>query len=113
MKCLQAYHWPGNVRELENAVMRGLALSSGTLIEPQDFDLHGKSIGQPKRAYEPRSIKELKDHAAVCALRATSGDKAAAARLLGIGKTTLYRKLKVMRAIASVLLFGLIISHPN
>ena len=113
MKFLQAYDWPGNVRELENAVMRGLALCSGTLIEPQHFDLHGESIGQPKRAYEPRSIKELKDHAAVCALRATSGDKAAAARLLGIGKTTLYRKLKVMRAIASVLLFGLIISHPN
>jgi len=46
-------------------------------------------------------MKELKDHAIVCALRETGGDMAAAAHLLGIGKTTLYRKLKVKSAIAS------------
>jgi two-component system response regulator HydG len=101
MKYLQAYHWPGNVRELENAVMRGLALSAGPLVEPQHFDLHGESIGQPKRACELRSMKELKNSAVVCALRETGGDKAEAARLLGIGKTTLYRKLKVKSAVAS------------
>ena len=101
MKCLQAYHWPGNVRELENAVMRGLAFSTGSLIEPQHFDLHGESIGQPKRVYAVRPMKELKDRAVVCALRQTGGDMAATARLLGIGKTTLYRKLKVKSAVAS------------
>ena len=101
MKYLQAYHWPGNVRELENAVMRGLALCSGSLIEPQHFDLHGESIGQPKRACEVHTMKELKDRAVVCTLRQAGGDMAATARLLGIGKTTLYRKLKMKSAVAS------------
>jgi len=100
LKYCQDYHWPGNVRELESAVMRALTFRSGTVIMPLDFGLPGESIGQPKRAYELRLMKELKGDAIVRALQVTGGNRLAAALVLGIGKTTLYRKLKQGRAIA-------------
>jgi two-component system response regulator HydG len=91
-----AYDWPGNVRELENAVERALALASGPLLHVGDLpsNLQQTSV---EHAPEPEgllSLEELERRAIGRALRETSGDKLAAARLLGIGKTTLYRKLK-------------------
>jgi two-component system response regulator HydG len=96
MSRLMAYDWPGNVRELENAVERGLALGSGVAITLTDLPTnlqHGlfeRSLGTDDLV----PLEELERRAIFRALRETGGDKLAAARLLGIGKTTLYRKLK-------------------
>jgi two-component system response regulator HydG len=100
MRRLTAYDWPGNVRELENAIARALALGSGPILHVGDLPSnlqYGSSAGaleRPPSADELLPLEELERRAIFRALRETSGDKLAAARLLGIGKTTLYRKLK-------------------
>jgi len=96
MARLMAYDWPGNVRELENAVARALALGSGTILHASDLPSnlqYGPTERLPLRD-ELLPLGELERRAVYRALRETGGDKLAAARLLGIGKTTLYRKLK-------------------
>jgi len=96
MRRLMAYDWPGNVRELENAVERAVALGSGPILHVGDLPSN-LQYAQTERFAEQNELvplEELERRAIFHALRETSGDKLAAARLLGIGKTTLYRKLK-------------------
>ena len=96
MRRLMAYDWPGNVRELENAVERGVALGSGPILHVGDLpsNLQYTSAERLPENDELVPLEELERRAIFRALRETGGDKLAAARLLGIGKTTLYRKLK-------------------
>ena len=96
MTRLMAYDWPGNVRELENAIERAVALGSGPVLQVSDLpsNLHYGSTERLPGAEELVPLEELERRAIYRALRETSGDKLAAARLLRIGKTTLYRKLK-------------------
>ena len=100
MRRLVAYDWPGNVRELENAIERAVALGSGPILHLADLPTnlqHASGESLPDTD-EVVSIGELERRAILRALRETGGDKLAAARLLGIGKTTLYRKLKLYQA---------------
>ena len=96
MARLMAYDWPGNVRELENAVERAVALGSGPILHVADLPSN-LQLGTGERLPENDELvplEELERRAILRALREAGGDKLAAARLLGIGKTTLYRKLK-------------------
>ncbi|MGA3292706.1 MAG: sigma-54 dependent transcriptional regulator [Candidatus Acidiferrales bacterium] len=100
MARLIAYDWPGNVRELENAIERAVALGSGPVLHVADLPSSlqygtGERISQTD---ELLPLEELERRAILRALREAGGDKLAAARLLGIGKTTLYRKLKQYEA---------------
>jgi DNA-binding NtrC family response regulator len=104
---LVEYAWPGNVRELSNAIDRACNLSSGEVIEMaemttviQDAWMHAR-VAQQKPAQEiidaaPRvmTLAEREKEAILTTLEQVHGDKLLAARLLDIGKTTLYRKLK-------------------
>ena len=96
LRLLTAYDWPGNLRELENAVARALALSSNPVLGAHDLPPSVQCAGYPSpgegAAYA--RLDELKRQAIFQALRETNGHRLAAARLLGIGKTTIYRKLK-------------------
>jgi two-component system response regulator HydG len=96
MRRLIAYDWPGNVRELENAVARAVALGSGPIVSVADLpsNLQYPTSERIPEKDELLPLEELERRAILRMLRETSGDKLAAARLLGIGKTTLYRKLK-------------------
>ena len=96
MRRLMAYDWPGNVRELENAIERAVALGSGPIVHVGDLpsNLQCASAERLPENDELAPLEELERRAIFRALRETGGDKLAAARLLGIGKTTLYRKLK-------------------
>jgi len=96
MRRLIAYDWPGNVRELENAIERAVALGSGPILHVADLptNLHYPASERPPERDELMPLEELERRAILRTLRETSGDKLAAARILGIGKTTLYRKLK-------------------
>jgi transcriptional regulator with PAS, ATPase and Fis domain len=96
MRRLVAYDWPGNVRELENAIERAVALGSGPIVHVGDLpsSLHYPSSQRIPEKEELLPLKELERRAILRTLRETGGDKLAAARMLGIGKTTLYRKLK-------------------
>ncbi len=100
------YDWPGNVRELRHALERALALSSGPVLHLGDLptqlqnaraELEQRQAPAETEAaltVEVRSIAEMEKQAILTTLRHLNGDKLMAARLLGIGKTTLYRKLK-------------------
>lgn len=96
MNRLMQYDWPGNVRELENSVQRALALSSGTKLEVKDlpstlvYRTESRSGGDRDTA----RLQDLERKAIKEALEASKGDRARAAKMLGIGKTTIYRKLK-------------------
>ena len=96
MRRIMAYDWPGNIRELENAVERAVALGSGPILHVGDLpsNLQYTSGERHSDQDELVPLDTLERRAIFRALRETSGDKLAAARLLGIGKTTLYRKLK-------------------
>jgi DNA-binding NtrC family response regulator len=96
MRRLMAYDWPGNVRELENAIERAVAIGSGPILHLGDLpsNLHYKTEDKPLEIDEVLPLEDLERRAIFRALRETGGDKLAAARLLRIGKTTLYRKLK-------------------
>jgi DNA-binding NtrC family response regulator len=93
---MMAYDWPGNVRELENAIERAIALGSGPILHAGDLPTnlqYGAGERLPQND-ELLPLDELERRAILRALREAGGDKLAAARMLGIGKTTLYRKLK-------------------
>jgi two-component system response regulator HydG len=96
LRRLMAYDWPGNVRELENAIECALALSSDSVLTADDLPsvpYRASTVNAPS-SNELVSLEELERRAIMNTLRETGGNKLAAARLLGIGKTTLYRKLK-------------------
>jgi len=92
---MMSYGWPGNVRELENCVQRAMALGSGPVLQLKDLPpvLLGnlKAKGEPN---DPHTLEDLERRAILNALDTAGGDRQRAAKLLGIGKTTIYRKLK-------------------
>ena len=98
MNALLAYDWPGNVRELENCIERCCAMNSGPVIHTADLpsSILGVSAQLANRTTETRivPIADLEKRAVLAAIAQLNGDKLTAAKLLGIGKTTLYRKLK-------------------
>jgi DNA-binding NtrC family response regulator len=96
MRRLIAYDWPGNVRELENAIERAVAMGSGPIVHVGDLpsNLHYPNSERVPDKDELLPMEELERRAILRTLHETGGDKLAAARMLGIGKTTLYRKLK-------------------
>ncbi len=101
---LMQYEWPGNVRELENCVERAIALSSGPQMTVDDLPTNLRHAaatltGGLESAIRP--LLELEREAIYNALNFTRGDRKTAAALLGIGKTTLYRKLKEFKLQAS------------
>jgi transcriptional regulator with PAS, ATPase and Fis domain len=100
IKAMLAYDWPGNVRELENCLERTFAFTSGSLINVTDLPpaIASLQIVAPANGNgNGRKIvpmAELERQTILAAITELNGDKLQAARLLGIGKTTLYRKLK-------------------
>jgi DNA-binding NtrC family response regulator len=103
LKALLAYDWPGNVRELENCLERTFAFTSGPLIHTSELPREIAKLPVPENSNginhgtEHANIipmAELEKRTILSAIAELNGDKLQAARLLGIGKTTLYRKLK-------------------
>jgi DNA-binding NtrC family response regulator len=97
MSRLTSYDWPGNIRELENAIERAVALGSGPILHSGDLPSnlqYGSVVEHPPATDEIVTLEEMERRAILRALSEANGDKLVAARLLGIGKTTLYRKLK-------------------
>ncbi len=89
------YSWPGNVRELEHVMEHAFVLCHGGLItiDQMPVDIRnimpsGHYIKQKSKAKAPREKEEI-----INALKKTGGNKAKAARLLGIGRRTIYRKI--------------------
>jgi DNA-binding NtrC family response regulator len=124
-EAMLAYDWPGNVRELSNCVQRMTAMNSGPLLHTGDLPSSLRNHIGLARAEErtmaaaarkgpagflpettridpgPQPVimplNEIEKRAILEALEYTKGDHTMAAHLLGIGRTTLYRKLKEYR----------------
>ena len=104
MRALMAFSWPGNVRQLENAVERGIALLGGrSTFELSDLppDIQGATISYlptvefPDAGVDlPGIVEQMECDLIARALSRTGGNKAAAATLLKIKRTTLVEKLK-------------------
>ncbi|HYW73341.1 MAG TPA: sigma 54-interacting transcriptional regulator [Pyrinomonadaceae bacterium] len=113
LRSLVSYDWPGNVRELENAIERAVIIAAGRQIELDDLPAaignvaaEREALARAERAQAasegrttvleielPSSMDDIERHAIEATLDFTSGDKTHAARLLNIGRKTIYRKL--------------------
>jgi len=94
---LQAFlewHWPGDVREVRQTLGAVLREARATLIERRHLPAHLRQA-VPRRTLSP--IESAEREAIVRALAQSAGNKSAAAELLGIGRTTLYRRLRELR----------------
>jgi DNA-binding NtrC family response regulator len=96
LKLLSQCPWSGNIRELENVIQQAIAFGSGDWIRPIDLPPGIRPSAKQTHTAEPgvRPIKELEKKAIIDALNLTEGNRIQAAKLLGIGKTTLYEKIK-------------------
>lgn len=95
---LEAHAWPGNVRELANAVKHGLALTEGLVIDlehlPEELE-RGTELAPPTTPGPVlRSLAEVEREHVLRVVEACGGSQVEAAEVLGIGRTTLWRKLR-------------------
>lgn len=115
------YHWPGNVRELEHVLERACVLSSGPTIStaqlPGEIENWTASREEEVQVSSPvpkpwacplpvspePQVQAPMEERILAALKRTGGNKAKASRLLGIDRTTLYRKIKELHIDLSVL----------
>jgi DNA-binding NtrC family response regulator len=102
---LVSYHWPGNVRELRNAIQRVIVLTEGPQIQAEDIMLQTLSFEKPPmdvplrsntefEGAAPLSLEQTEKQAIIDALHASDGVISNAARMLGIGRSSLYNKMK-------------------
>ncbi len=113
LEALKQYDWPGNVRELEHTVQQMVSMNSGPWITSADLpssvinrcverEIQGSTTGMPAldgasfngSAKGVQPLADVEKRAILQALEYTKGDRTVAAAMLGIGRTTLYRKLK-------------------
>jgi len=91
LNMLMDYAWPGNVRELQNAVQFAIVRCKSKVIRPDDLPIELRDVvfERPKRG----PVRKLDSEMVKTALAKTGGNKARAAKLLGVGRATLYRFL--------------------
>jgi DNA-binding NtrC family response regulator len=108
LRTMMRHDWPGNIRELEHAIERACTMSSGPVLQLGDLPTQLQQQGlealriaaataeatDEEHSAEVVTLAEMERQAILSAIRTLHGDKLLAARMLGIGKTTLYRKLK-------------------
>lgn len=95
---LMRYEWPGNVRELENTLERMIILAEGDVIDvdllPPEISGERDQVGKALDYISPQSLEEIEAYFIKKTLRETGGDRALTAEILGIDKSTLWRKIK-------------------
>jgi two-component system response regulator AtoC len=107
MRRLMAHAWPGNVRQLENAIERALAMLGGRTqievgdlppdLQPVEQDAAAPSLDLPENGIDlPALVAQIEKDLIERALTRTAQNRGAAARLLGLKRTTLVEKLKRM-----------------
>jgi two-component system NtrC family response regulator len=96
MHCLQNYHWPGNVRELKNVLERALILCEDKVITEYDLPQEIGSLSFEEQGKEDRllSLEEVQKQHIQAVLASCQGNQTQAARILGIDRKTLHRKLQ-------------------
>ena len=88
-----SYHWPGNVRELSHAVERAVILCEGKTILPKDLFIQ-QLTESVNLTDQPLSLNEAEKIVISNSIKRNRGNLSAVATELGIGRQTLYRKIK-------------------
>jgi len=101
VQLLEGYAFPGNVRELKNMIERALIESGGSAIEPAHLRLIGRSLRRVHTAREaapspslPLNLEAAEEALIQRALHETSGNVVAAAKLLGVNRSRIYRRFR-------------------
>lgn len=112
IEALERHHWPGNIRELKNVIERAVLICTGEVIEPRHVSLQRRSLVPLVGAsggtainipLEGKSLESIEQEAIRITLRLTSGNLSAAARILGISRPTLTRKLREQQGRRNIL----------
>ena len=100
MGLLMDYSWPGNVRELENCIERAVVLAKGPNITAAELPPSVRALQQREGLRLPVGItlEDLEREAILRTLAHCNGNRAAAAKMLGLAERTLYRKLRLYGA---------------
>ncbi len=96
-RILSAYRWPGNVRELRNCIETMIVVSRGSLLDVDDIPESIRNAPPEPQTFEALaglSLEDVERELIRHTLAVTEGNREAAARMLGIGERTLYRKIK-------------------
>ena len=96
-KMLQLYRWPGNVRELEHAIERAVILSTGTMLTPDDFMLRSPRSSNTVSEKDKYNLERMEKDAINEVMRMCGGNITLAAEMLGITRTSLYRRIEKFR----------------
>jgi DNA-binding NtrC family response regulator len=91
IKKLGQYHWPGNIRELQHLVERAMIMSEKKEINLEDYI---SDIGKSHPVQDTLNLEEVEKNTISNALRKYSGNVTKAASELGLGRTTIYRKME-------------------
>jgi DNA-binding NtrC family response regulator len=99
LAALKAYDWPGNIRELEHTVERAVLLGKSAVVSlddlpPELFPRGDSAVVVEQALAKQLSLRDLERDYIAKVLEATHGNKTEAARILGVDRTTLYRKLE-------------------
>ena len=105
LRLLLQYDWPGNVRELENAIERGVLLETSDVLQVNNLPPQLSPIvdirRDPTAPTAVLSLAEVERQALTHAMEVSANNVTKAARALGLGRATLYRKLKKYDLIAA------------
>ena len=91
---LRKYDWPGNVRQLQNEIQRAVLMCEGSAVDVQDLSVDATRAGQPQDDANLTLMEAMERNTIVQMLKETGGNKLEAAKRLGIGRQTLYNKIK-------------------
>lgn len=89
---LRSYNWPGNIRELQHAMERAVIMANSHLLAPEDFLLRDQPA-ENNLALDSFNIEDMEKIAIQNAIRNAGGNLSQAAKHLGLGRSTLYRKM--------------------
>ena len=89
---LRNFDWPGNVRQLQNEIQRAVLMTEGPLVDVQDLSITHVASG--KDEMELTLLEGMERNTIVQLLKETGGNKLETAKRLGIGRQTLYNKIK-------------------
>ena len=89
---MRNFDWPGNVRQLQNEIQRAVLMTEGPVVDVQDLSITHVASG--KDEMELTLLEGMERNTIVQLLKETGGNKLETAKRLGIGRQTLYNKIK-------------------
>jgi DNA-binding NtrC family response regulator len=92
---IRRYDWPGNVRQLQNEIQRALLMTDHQIIDVADLSIQDAAAGEtPAEETDLTLLEGMERNTIVQMLKETNGNKLETAKRLGIGRQTLYNKIK-------------------